>query len=81
MQRDLLQDKDGLRAQRWGFTEANFEEFCWARDQITNVQFRNLLVDELNDMYWKCEAAYGDDEKMREIVSETYRAMQRILGE
>lgn len=81
LQKDIMQDISGLRVQQWGFSDANFKEFCHVRDQITNVQFRNLLTQELDKMYYQCEAAYGDEEQMREIVSEAYKSMQRMLAE
>ena len=82
MQTDLLQDRlRELRVQGWGFLNPNFTEFCNVRDQITSVHFRNILLDELNSAYYRCEAANGDKEKMREIVSEAYQSMQRMLAE
>lgn len=82
MDEDLLQGEvRNLRVKAWGFTAENYTEFCSVREQITNAGFKGSLEQELQDMFRKCRTAYDNGESMEEIVSESYKNMQRMLAE
>lgn len=72
--------KTGL--QGWeGFSEANFEEYCRVREQITNVQFQSLLTQELDNFYGKLQMAETNGQDPAQLAAEAYAAMERALKE
>lgn len=82
MDEDLLQGEvRNLRVKAWGFTAENYTEICSVREQITHAGFKGSLEQELQDMFRKCRTAYDNGESMEEIVSESYKNMQRMLAE
>lgn len=82
VQSDILIDRrPGYRVQGWGFSEANFEEYCRVREQITNVQFQSLLTQELDDFYGKLQMAETNGQDPAQLAAEAYAAMERALKE
>lgn len=68
---------------QWYMSEENFAEFCEIREQITHAQIPNTLSARLSEVYWEwLEVKHGNTEgDLEQFVSDTYRAMNQILGE
>lgn len=82
VQADLGKEWDrDYRIRGWGFSEANFEEYCRVREQITNVQFQSLLTQELDDFYGKLQMAETNGQDPAQLAAEAYAAMERALKE
>lgn len=83
MQTDLMLDSLPVNTtvQHWGLPEANFNALCDTREQLTNVQFRSSVTMELDKLYKKCEADWGDEATVRAHISETYAAIMRLISE
>ena len=77
----MLVDSSDTRVQGWGLSETNFNALCDTRKQITNVQFRSSVTMELDKLYKKCDADWGDEAAVRADISETYAAIMRLISE
>lgn len=77
----MLETSSDTRVQGWGLSETNFNTLCDTREQITNVQFRSSITMELDKLYKKCEADWGDEATVRAHISETYAAIMRLISE
>lgn len=60
----------------WYLREANYNELCRIREQITSVRFKGALDLEMEKAYHACTDGSAD-----EAVQECYRRMERLLGE
>lgn len=82
MHEDLMQEEyPTTSSYNWYMNDANYEEFCKVRDQITSANFQ----DELSIAFWNLifdyDLAVQKGENMEDFVSEKYREMERLIRE
>ncbi len=70
------------KSKPWYLREENYAELCRLRDQITFARFRGGLDIEMKKAYYAYEEAMRSGaDNVDEVIAESYRRMERLLGE
>lgn len=80
MQKDYPLTFSQYRA-KWYFSPENYDTYCVLRNQITNVQFPGSLNIELEKLMIECSVAYKNGKDYSDLISESYRKMDMMIGE
>lgn len=87
MYNDLMKEEyrqiapvDGSRT-GWYLTDANYEEYCEVREQITHVRFRNALDKEFEKLYLEYFQTVESGGDGAAVAAEGYRQIQRLVRE
>jgi len=78
---ELLQEEYPVGALDDSVSDAQFKEICKVREEITSAHFTGALGIELQKMLFECVQVAEANENVDEIISNAYRAMNRILAE
>ena len=81
MHEEIMQEEHPFGQRNWYMNDANYEEFCKVRDQITSANFQ----DDLSLVFWNLIYDYKQAERkgisIEDFVSEKYREMERLVKE